>query len=77
MTHTCFSLERKEKTPSCLKNFKMVNTTLSRKDLLKKKKKVVNVNWTYCVEIVNSIFKVAHQTMDIPYGRIGRRVLRN
>ena len=29
------------------------------------------------MEIVHSIFKVAHQTMDIPYGRIGGRILRN
>lgn len=29
------------------------------------------------MEIVHGIFKVAHQTMDIPYGRIGGRILRN
>lgn len=29
------------------------------------------------MEIVHGIFKVAHQTMDVAYGRVGGRVLRN
>jgi hypothetical protein len=29
------------------------------------------------MEIIHSIFKVAHQTVDIPYGRIGGCILRN
>lgn len=32
---------------------------------------------TYCVEIVHGVFEVAHQTMDVAYGRIGGGVLRN
>lgn len=32
---------------------------------------------TYCVEVVHSIFKVAHQTVDISNSRVGGCVLRN
>jgi hypothetical protein len=71
-------------TTELLKKFKCIISKMwLRKDLFKLRStlltrlRVKYKQRTYCVEIVHSVFKVAHQTVDVPYSRVGGCVLRD